>query len=123
MIEGAVNSHYEAVVPLSLQGPGGRLQEVEAVVDTGYNGYLTLPPSLIARLELRHRSHGQANLADGSVAYFDYYGVTVLWDGSLRDVDAGEMDSRPLVGMRLMDGHDLIIRVRIGGRVVIQATA
>ena len=123
MIEGVVNTHYEAVVSLSLQGPGGQLQEVEAVVDTGYNGYLTLPPSLVARLGLSRRSHGQANLADGSVAYFDYYGVTVLWDGKMRDVDAGEMDSSPLVGMRLLYGHDLGILVRHGGRVVIQAPA
>ena len=121
MIEGVVNSHYEAVVPLSLQGPGGQSHKVEAVVDTGYNGYLTLPPSLVASLGLHRRSHGQANLADGSVAYFDYYGVTVLWDGNMRDVDAGELDSSPLVGMRLLYGHDLGIRVRIGGSVVVQA--
>ena len=121
MIEGAVNSHFEAIVPLSLQGPGGRLEAVEAVVDTGYNGYLTLPPSLVARLGLRRRSHGQANLADGSVAHFDYYGVSVLWDGNMRDVDAGEIDSSPLVGMRLLYEHDLEVRVRIGGRVTIQA--
>ena len=102
MIEGVVNTRYEAIVPLSLQEPGGQLQEVEAVVDTGYNGYLTLPPSLIARLGLPRRSRGHAYLADGSLAYFDYYGVIVLWDGDLRDVDVGEMDSSPLVGMRLL---------------------
>ena len=123
MIEGVVNSHFEAIVTLSLQAPEGHLQEVEAVVDTGYNGYLTLPPSLIAGLGLPRRSRGHAYLADGSLAYFDYYGVTVLWDGELRDVDVGEMDSPPLVGMRMLYGHDLAIRVLDGGRVVIQATA
>lgn len=33
MIEGVVNSSYEAVIPLSLQGPVGLPQELEAVID------------------------------------------------------------------------------------------
>ena len=32
MIEGVVNAAYEAVVALSLQGPAGRAQDIEAVV-------------------------------------------------------------------------------------------
>ena len=48
MIEGVVNSAYEAVIPLSLQGPAGQTQQVEAVIDTGFTGFLTLPPSLVA---------------------------------------------------------------------------
>jgi predicted aspartyl protease len=47
VIEGVVNSAYEAVIPLSLQGPTGQAQQVEAVLDTGF---LTLPPSLVAEL-------------------------------------------------------------------------
>ena len=36
MTEGVVNSAYEAIVPLSLQGPAGRMWEIETVVDTGF---------------------------------------------------------------------------------------
>ena len=59
MIEGIVNAFYEPVVFLSVQGPGGRRQEVETVVDTGYNGYLTLPHSVVAELQLPRRSQGK----------------------------------------------------------------
>ncbi len=123
MIEGAVNALYEPVVPLSLMGPAGRALEVEAVIDTGYNGLLTLPPPLVVALGLPRRSSGEASLADGSVVSFDIYGVTVLWDGQLRHIEADEADSAPLVGMSLLDGYDLSIRVRNGGRVLIQAVA
>ncbi len=43
MIEGVVNAAYEAVVTLSLQSPSGQAREIEAVIDTGYSGFLTPP--------------------------------------------------------------------------------
>ena len=43
VIEGVVNDAYEAVIPLTLQGSAGQTREIEAVVDTGFNGFLTLP--------------------------------------------------------------------------------
>ena len=42
MIEGAVNALREAVLSLSLQGSAGQTRDIEAVVDTGYSGFLTL---------------------------------------------------------------------------------
>ena len=123
MIEGVVNAAYEAVVTLPLRGPDGRFREVDAVVDTGFNGFLTLPSSLVAELGLPYRGHSEAILADGSVAEFDVYGVTVSWDGSARHVSANAANSTPLLGMSLLDGHDLSIKVRNGGRVLIQASA
>ncbi len=95
MIEGVVNAAYEAVVTLPLRGPDGRSREVDAVVDTGYNGFLTLPSSVVAELGLPYRGHSEAILADGSVAEFDVYGVTVSWDGSARNVSVNVADSAP----------------------------
>ncbi len=120
MIQGAVNTAYEPIVSLTVQGPSGRSQEIEAVVDTGYNGFLTLPPALVTELGLVYRDRGRAILADGSEAFFDIYDVAVLWDSGLRNTRAGAADTTPLVGMRMLDGHDLSIRVRTGGRVVIE---
>ena len=51
------------------------------------------------------------------------YGVTTLWDGQPRYVDAYVADAAPLIGMLLLDMHDLSIQVRDGGRVVIQPMA
>lgn len=121
MIEGVVNASYEPVVTLAVQGPAGQANEIEAVIDTGYNGLLTLPPPVITELGLPHRGYGEASLADGSVVEFDVYGVTVLWDGLPRHIEVDEADSTSLVGMRLLDGHDLNIQVVDGGSVVIQA--
>ena len=120
-MEGVVNARLEPVITVSLLGSAGQTEEVDAVVDTGFNGFLTLPPMLVADWGLPVVGDGKAVLADGSEAVFDLYSVTVLWDGQPRAVETGAVGGDPLVGMALMDGHDLSIQVRDGGRVLIQA--
>ena len=123
MIEGAVNAGHEAVIALRLRGPDGRTSDIEAVVDTGYSGFLTLPTALVAELGLPFAYMGQALLANDAEVDFDVYYVTVLWDGQPRDVEADATGSTPLVGMLLLGMHDLSIQVRDGGRVLIEAMA
>ena len=121
MIEGYVNTNFEAVVTISLLGPAGQTREVAAVVDTGFNGYLTLPPTLVAELGLPVVGDGEAVLADGSEATFDVYGVTAVWDGQPRYVETAAVGLDALVGMMLLDGNSLFVEVAVGGRVFVQA--
>ena len=121
MIEGFVNANLEAVVPLSLRGPEGPEREVDAVIDTGYSGFLTLPPSVVAELELPYVLSSRATLADDTEVGFSVYSVTALWDSSPRRIEADAVGSTPLMGMSLLDRHDLRIEVVDGGHVVIQA--
>ena len=95
MIEGAVNAAYEAVVALRLQGPGGRTRDVEALVDTGHSGFLTLPTVLVAELGLPFAYIGQAFLANDTEVDFDVRYVTVLWDGQPRDIETDATGSTP----------------------------
>ena len=119
MIEGVVNDGYEPVVVLTLQGSAGQTRETEAVIDTGFTGFLTVTPALAAEFEMRYRGRGWATLADGSEAGFDIYDATVLWDGKPRRIEADVANVTPLIGMRLLDGYNLNIAVESGGRVVI----
>ena len=121
MIEGVVNAAHEAVMTLPLQGPAGRALETDAVLDTGFSRFLTLPPSTVAELGLDLVGFNRVVLADGSEVSLDVYGITVMWDGQARDVVAYAADTTPLVGMALLQGHRLYIEVEDGGRVVIQA--
>ena len=121
MIQGVVNAALEALVTLTVQGPTGQNREIEAVVDTGFSGFLTLPTDLVRELGLLYQYRGRAILADGSEAFFHVYDVNVLWDNRLMRIETDAADTTPLVGMRLLDRHDLSIQVRDGGRVVIQA--
>ena len=121
MIKGVVNASYESVITLSIQGPAGQAREIEAVIDTGFTGFLTVTPALATELGLDFRGISRATLADGSEVTFPYYGVAVLWDGQSRYIEADAADTIPLVGMRLLDSHSLYVEVENGGRVVVQA--
>ena len=123
MIQGTVSAAYEAVVPLPLRGPAGQARDVDAVVDTGFTRFLTLPSAMVAELELGFRGVNRVILADGSETTLEVYGVTVLWDGRPREVVAYVSDTTPLIGMSLLHGHNLNIDVEDGGRVLIQAKA
>ena len=123
MIEGVVNAAYEPVITLAVHGPSGQSSEIESVIDTGFTGFLTVTPVLAAELELALEGTSRGTLADGSEVTFDVYDVAVLWDGQPRYVLADAADATPLVGMRMLNGHDLNIEVESGGRVIIQARA
>src|SRR5713226_1199187 len=114
MITGAVKSD-EARIRLTVKGRQGREQEVEAVIDSGYTGALTLPPALIATLGLRRRSVDRATLADGSTCVFQVYAGKLAWDGKVRTILVDEADADPVVGMKLLRGHELKMQVRARG--------
>ena len=119
MITGVVKSD-EARIRLKVKGRRGREQEVEAVIDSGFTGALTLPPALIATLGLRWRSVDRATLADGSMCVFQVYLGKLVWDGKVRTILVAEADADPLVGMRLLRGHELKMQVRARGKVTIK---
>ena len=121
MIEGAVNAAHEAIVVLSVRGPAGQARDIEAVVDTGYSGFLTLPVTLVTELSLPFAHTGQAVLANDDEVRFDVHDATVIWDGQPRQIRADATGSTPLVGMQLLARHTLTIEVEREGRVVIQA--
>jgi clan AA aspartic protease len=120
MIAGTVNAAREARIPLMLRAPLGATQKIDALIDTGFNGFLTLPPSLIAALDLKRLARGRAILADGRDQLFDIHAVTVLWDGGPLTVEADSADTDPLVGMGLLQGYRLSMQIVHGGSVEIE---
>ena len=64
MITGTVNANFEATIRLTVQGSTGQEQEIEAVIDTGFTGSLTLPPLLVGVLGLTWLTQGRVMLGD-----------------------------------------------------------
>jgi clan AA aspartic protease len=120
MIVGAMNAQREAIVRLVVVGPGGRESQIEAVLDTGYTGSLTLPSAVVSDLDLPFRGRASALLGDGSESEFDIHEATVVWAGSRRlaAIDVAETD--PLLGVGLLLGNELTVQVIAGGAVALQ---
>jgi len=120
MITGIVNADYEAVILLRVHGPTGHEHEVDAIIDTGFNGFLTLPLEQITRLGFPYEGNLEAVLGDGRDTTMDMFLGTVLWEGYLREGTVLAAEGTPLVGMALLRGSRVTLEVQDGGRVTIE---
>src|SRR5437868_12799417 len=123
MISGLVTSDREAVIHLQVRGPHGHEEELIAVIDTGFNDFLTLTPSLVSTLQLPFAALAEATLADGSITRLNYHRGEAIWDGDVREVMVLASEGGSLVGMSMLDGCDLGIQIRDGGTVTIKRPA
>ena len=65
---------------------GVKEEEIEAIVDTGFNGHITLPQHIVDRLGLPFYTVSSAIIADGSVSPSSVYMGKLVFDGSRTDV-------------------------------------
>ena len=121
MIIGKITANREAISELEVIGSNQKKEKVEAVIDTGFNGYLTLPNDLINYLNLQLAGSRHVTLGDGNVVVLDMYFAKVLWHGQEREVLALQADGGPLIGMSLLYGSRLVLEVINNGNVTIES--
>lgn len=122
-MKGQVTTELEALLPLVVFGSDRVEVEVQAVLDTGFNGFVALPPAVIESLHLTSAGAMRAVLANGDEVVLERYLASVRWDGVERQADVLEVHGGPLIGMLLMEGHRLEIDVRPGGGVSVTPSA
>jgi clan AA aspartic protease len=120
MMYGSVNQSCEAMLAVVVK-QGSKTQLVDAVIDTGFSGFLTLPGDVIGVLGLTWKGRDIATLGDGNACIFDVYIADVIWDGQYRTIDINASETVPLIGMQLLRGYDLRIQTIEGGAVTIAA--
>jgi clan AA aspartic protease len=107
------------VIPLVIRDATGGEYRLQAIIDTGFNGALALPPSLVQSLGLEWRGQDSATLADDVERLFSFYEAIVVWDSERLRIEAIAADGPVLVGMALLAGYQLIIQVVPAGTVTI----
>ena len=120
MMTGRVNRKRQPRLRIRVRGLDRRSRLISAIVDTGYDGFLTLPLKTIGHLKLGRFGYGWATLADDSRHQFDAYRAEVEWNGRWRRVTIAGCGSVPCIGMRLLDGFELQLQGRIGGQLTIE---
>ncbi len=98
-------------------------QRIEAVIDTGFTGYLTLPADVATSLGLPERGAERFVLADGSEAVLAIYRGRVLWHGRELRIPVSQADGGALVGMSLLRGSRLTVNAVPSGEVLIEERA
>ena len=118
MINGAVFG-LQARLNIIIYPPGYPAIDIECVVDTGFEGFLTLPPDLIAKLGLPYVAPIDANLADNSRIVTNVHQGVILWNGVDRAIPILAMGRRPLLGTALLADYHLGIDFYEGGTVLV----
>jgi clan AA aspartic protease len=120
MIRGVVTHENQAVIRIVVLGNKVPSREYEGIVDTGFNGSLSLPSSEIFQLRLPFVGRAQSELADGRKRFFEMFEAAILWDGEEHLINVHQADAEPLLGMALLSGYQLKIDVEREGAVTIQ---
>jgi clan AA aspartic protease len=111
----------EAVLGVEVLSTNGASSlRIEAVVDTGFTGHLTLPPATVEALGLPIIGSAESILADGSLVMEDVCLARVPWQGGERPVRVLVADAVPLLGMALLRGSELRVECVGGGRVSVE---
>ena len=123
MTTGRITADAEAVLSLSVRNPGEANREArfEAVIDTGFNGALTLPAGKIERLGLPEAGEDQVVLGDGRVVTMPTFEALVRFGETTHRFSVEQAPTEPLVGTELLWGYGLRVDFEPGGRVEMEA--
>jgi clan AA aspartic protease len=119
VIQGSVVGLQAQIGVLFCLADRSQILEIKCVVDTGFEGFLTLPSGAVTQLQLPYLTNLNANLADNSSIQTDVYLATILWQGVERNVSVLGMGRRPLIGTALLRDYHLGIDFFDGGTVVL----
>jgi clan AA aspartic protease len=119
MIQGRVIG-LQVCLGIVFRLPGQPDLQIEFVIDTGFEGALTLPVAAVAALQLPFRTRFDARLADASRVTVRVHEATIVWDGQNTDVAVFAMGQRPLLGTALLDGFNLNVDFIDNGPATLQ---
>jgi clan AA aspartic protease len=120
MMLGIVNANCEATIRIVIGNENAQRRVIDAVIDTGFTGFLSLPSQIVSALALVWTGVDRGTLGDGSEATFNVYEATIIWDGQSQSIPVNAAETDPLVGMGLLYGYNLQIQAIEGGIVRIE---
>ena len=121
MIRGRVNPEFKPIVNIQLRHENGEFSPFEVKFDTGFNGELGLPTSVIEILKKSPSESRVVTFANGEVATVNAYDVDAMIDGEVRRLNAMDFGSGSLLlGMKALPTWTGCVEFKINGDVTIQ---
>lgn len=78
MMQGVVNPNCEATIRFVIGNENAQRRVIDAVIDTGYTGFLSLPREVIVSLNLPWTGVDRGTLGDGSETTFEVYAAIII---------------------------------------------
>ncbi len=120
MIIGTVNQRLQMIVPVVLVLEGRPELQIEFVLDTGFEGAMTLPAAAVTALDLPFYQETDAFLADGTSVKTEMYRAKIQWQGKQENAAVLAMGHTPLLGTAILAGCELTAQFFEGGVVEIE---
>ncbi len=119
---GRLDSRGDPLVQLAVVAAGGeeRRHEMEAVLDTGFSGFLALPSDVIEALGLEQVGWEEFVTASGAKYFPGKYEAIIVFGRREQMVEIVEA-AEPLIGAALLSGYKVCITYEEGGPVEIEA--
>ena len=110
MLQGWLREDEQAVVELGVACRDGSIRTVPAVIDTGFNGQVSLARRVVDELDppLTYEGTVEAELANGAVVEEEVYSGTIRFDGEELTAEIVITDAEDtLIGTGLLTGKVL----------------
>lgn len=111
MITGGVDDYGRPLVKVTVIHPISKQSiEIEAWVDTGFTGGLTLTPDQVKSLTLPSGLDVFITIANGATVQTTTASCIVEWFGRQRSIDALVSPGKfALIGLHFLEDHELVI--------------
>lgn len=112
MLQGWLREDGQAVVELDVVCRNGSFYSIAAVIDTGFNGQVSLARHIVAALDLPLTYEGtvEVELASGAVVEEDVYSGSIRFDGRELQAEILLTDAEDtLIGTGLLTGKVLLM--------------
>ncbi len=122
VITGEVTPELEARIEVRLRGADKAELDLEVIIDTGFDGCLTLPLPIITELGWDFLDTIGVRLGNEVYGSADTYLGTIRWNGEWRliIVQVQDSDETSLAGMALIKGSTLTVEAWSRGTVTIE---
>lgn len=121
MIHGKVDDNLQPMISIQLRDQSGQYRDFEVKLDTGFNGELGLPASVLDLLKKTPSINRVVRFANHRSDIVNAYRVEVLIDGEARSMVAMDFGSGSrLLGMDALPSWTGCVEFKVNGDVTIQ---
>ena len=119
MIHGRFHDGFPHLT-LELPITTGTTRGFDFILDSGFEGDLTLPPDLLPGLDMSYAGELPFALADLTLRTRPVYQILLEWQGEERIAAIVAMEGNPLLGVGLLRGNLVQMEMDEGGEVTVE---